>query len=676
MATVYAVPRAVPASEAMRSPASISRASARPGPAATAPHVRAQLEAVCCGDAVTTAQIAAALTPAQRAGLSALPDPLPLVPAIRDVHGATERASDRRILLTAAVCVDDRVEILLEACGISMVQLMTAAAVSALSLVAGRFWYADPRMRILVHESASLAERTAAHRALGQVYRRRDEADRALWHRALSTMEGDGRLANPLLALASAQLEAGQADRAHATAREAASHAGPDDVDAARELAGRAALSAGWLDDAIAWLTPVVTSPHAAADAVSAFSIATMLRHGAPWTPIAPADSIAFDVLTGRWAGLTASDIDATSHNAPIWRALRAALHDDDVDAALEILSVASSPHVESGFLGACAIAPGPLLRAHREVLTALLRTWRGDLAEARRALQRAASAVPLALPFSGLATRLAKRLELAVDGRAGELSSALEGVSPLSHAQDRPLERAIAAYLCGRSDEATVHLSSWNARRQLDVEIDLPALDEVGAIEPRPLVQTPDAARAGELRRRIRAAGACSGVDLTDAETAAAQITSPFERGRTEALLGIAAATRGDRAGATRHLRASIGMLADAGADAWRCAVEGRLMRLGEPSIVDVRTPTTPIAARTGDPLAVCRSAWQPLLTARELEIAMLIAGGASNRSIAEGLHLSVRTIEVNAGRIFRKFGVRSRGELTVLAHRTNQHA
>ncbi|MBQ3359962.1 MAG: DNA-binding response regulator, partial [Microbacterium sp.] len=34
----------------------------------------------------------------------------------------------------------------------------------------------------------------------------------------------------------------------------------------------------------------------------------------------------------------------------------------------------------------------------------------------------------------------------------------------------------------------------------------------------------------------------------------------------------------------------------------------------------------------------------------------------------------VSVRTVEVHIGRAFAKLGVRSRVELTVLAHRTNQ--
>ncbi|WP_368499686.1 LuxR C-terminal-related transcriptional regulator [Herbiconiux sp. A18JL235] len=51
--------------------------------------------------------------------------------------------------------------------------------------------------------------------------------------------------------------------------------------------------------------------------------------------------------------------------------------------------------------------------------------------------------------------------------------------------------------------------------------------------------------------------------------------------------------------------------------------------------------------------------------LSARELEIARLAAGGRSNREIAEALVLSVRTVETHLQRVYRKLGVRTRGQL-----------
>ena len=52
-------------------------------------------------------------------------------------------------------------------------------------------------------------------------------------------------------------------------------------------------------------------------------------------------------------------------------------------------------------------------------------------------------------------------------------------------------------------------------------------------------------------------------------------------------------------------------------------------------------------------------------MLTAREREIAELVAAGRTNREVAEQLVLSARTIEAHLRNIYGKLGVRSRVEL-----------
>jgi DNA-binding NarL/FixJ family response regulator len=55
-----------------------------------------------------------------------------------------------------------------------------------------------------------------------------------------------------------------------------------------------------------------------------------------------------------------------------------------------------------------------------------------------------------------------------------------------------------------------------------------------------------------------------------------------------------------------------------------------------------------------------------QPLgLTERELEVAMLAAGGLSNLQISHRLYISIRTVECHLARVYTKLGVRSRREL-----------
>ena len=51
--------------------------------------------------------------------------------------------------------------------------------------------------------------------------------------------------------------------------------------------------------------------------------------------------------------------------------------------------------------------------------------------------------------------------------------------------------------------------------------------------------------------------------------------------------------------------------------------------------------------------------------LTAREREIAELVAEGRSNKQVAAALFLSEKTVEHHLSRIYAKVGVRSRAEL-----------
>jgi len=51
--------------------------------------------------------------------------------------------------------------------------------------------------------------------------------------------------------------------------------------------------------------------------------------------------------------------------------------------------------------------------------------------------------------------------------------------------------------------------------------------------------------------------------------------------------------------------------------------------------------------------------------LTAHELQVALLVAGGATNREVGMRLLLSPRTIEFHLRNIYAKIGVRSRTEL-----------
>lgn len=73
-------------------------------------------------------------------------------------------------------------------------------------------------------------------------------------------------------------------------------------------------------------------------------------------------------------------------------------------------------------------------------------------------------------------------------------------------------------------------------------------------------------------------------------------------------------------------------------------------------------------ILARTGEDLHLLVPSLVPAaaLTARELEVARLVAAGLGNRDIAERLVVSDRTVDNHVYRIFRKLGIRSRDEIS----------
>ena len=275
---------------------------------AVAPHVASRLALALAGDAEAIVEVAAFLSPAQRSGIAALPDPLPLLGHVhRAVAPAAAEldAAERTVLLCAAICVDDRTDVLLTATELSMLEVIEGRVSSHLLLVAGHFTFSDPRMRVWVHGAATLGERTAAHAALARAYAATGDERMAVWHRSLSTLEGDRTLVPGLLDLARWARNIGSSEWAHSVAREAASHADEAEVDEARLTAGMAALDAGLVADAVEWLRGVVTSRDAgiSARALPAYLHAATLHDG-------DVPQLEFERLSARLSEAIATGVD------------------------------------------------------------------------------------------------------------------------------------------------------------------------------------------------------------------------------------------------------------------------------------------------------------------------------------------------------------------------------
>ena len=54
-------------------------------------------------------------------------------------------------------------------------------------------------------------------------------------------------------------------------------------------------------------------------------------------------------------------------------------------------------------------------------------------------------------------------------------------------------------------------------------------------------------------------------------------------------------------------------------------------------------------------------------MLSAREREVAELVAGGLTNKEVAARLFVSLRTVEASLSKVYAKLGIRSRTELAV---------
>ncbi len=117
--------------------------------------------------------------------------------------------------------------------------------------------------------------------------------------------------------------------------------------------------------------------------------------------------------------------------------------------------------------------------------------------------------------------------------------------------------------------------------------------------------------------------------------------LAMPLERARTLLALGTVRRRTGRRRDAQGALAEAASITRAIGARAWSERIARETARLG-----------------------LRRSAGEGL-TPSELRVAELTASGLTNRQVAERLFVSVKTVEANLARIYRKLDIRSRAEL-----------
>ena len=296
----------------------------------------------------------------------------------------------------------------------------------------------------------------------------------------------------------------------------------------------------------------------------------------------------------------------------------------------------------------------------HRAELMLLRGAWADALDELRRALDR------LAQPTSQRAAGAAHYLRAELDRLRGAFRDAEAGYRQANRWGHPPYPGLALLRLA----QGRVAAASAAIRRVLDEAEDAPARARVLAAGAEIVLAAGDVAAAraaaaelsgvaagwGAPLLHAQAAHAAGAVLLAEGDARAAvaalrrawtgwrELEAPYDAARARVLLGLACRALGDEDGAALEL------------DAARAAFE----RLG----------AAPDLARAEQ---LSRNAPRPApggLTARELEVLALVAGGRTNRAIAAELVISEKTVATHVSSILAKLGLPSRSAATAYAY------
>jgi DNA-binding CsgD family transcriptional regulator len=148
-----------------------------------------------------------------------------------------------------------------------------------------------------------------------------------------------------------------------------------------------------------------------------------------------------------------------------------------------------------------------------------------------------------------------------------------------------------------------------------------------------------------------------CFDADFTSALDLHRRTNRPFETARTELRFGQRLRRRKNRSDARAHLRAAWETFSAIGADCWTACAHNEL-------------------EATGVRLAARALTGADRLTPQELQIALAVCEGASNRQVAERLFVSAKTVEYHLSHVYRKLSTSRTALGTALARVTPQPA
>jgi DNA-binding CsgD family transcriptional regulator len=136
------------------------------------------------------------------------------------------------------------------------------------------------------------------------------------------------------------------------------------------------------------------------------------------------------------------------------------------------------------------------------------------------------------------------------------------------------------------------------------------------------------------------------AGAHFTEALELHAQVEDRFQHGRTLLAFGERLRRAGERRDARERLRTALQLFEGLGAKPWIERVEQELRASGE-------------TLRRRDETTVDE------LTPQELQVALQVAEGKTNKQVGAALFLSHKTVEFHLSRIYRKLDISSRAEL-----------
>ena len=685
--------------------------------------VAGTLAEIAAGHPAALIDLAGALTPEQRRGYAPVPESLPTAgPLHRRLAAELDAlpARTRELLLLAAAAPDAAPATLVAAAGpgYGLGDFTAGERTGLVTVTPAGVRFRGPLMRAVAYAEMPIARRRSAHATLAAVLEARGARLPALLHRAAAATGPDAALARDLARAAR------NADPAVAAeARRYAAALSPTPAEQAGLLldAARSAWLAGRPHQAGMLIRRMPAAGGGARVRARGLTAEMSLLEGRPGARDVLLDVAAELAETDPGTALEAL---ALAGEAACWsgeqdrfaalaRRVAAGRRGDEPPAvALAFHHVAGlariADHDEAGAFAplrrAVALAdrvaePGPLLRA---AMAGIL------IGDARRAAALAGRAAVLARE-SGASVLVPQALELAalagmasgdhtaaqtaaMDGAAvargtgqpvlagahlavlavlaalvGDRDTTLNRIASVGDAPSRPLcEWALALLdlVDGRCPAAAARLLAVVTGppgpgsallRVAVVPHLLEAAAQTGArdvVEPVAAAFDRWAGRTGQpgwlaLRDRCRA------LRTDDGEVAAGHFDAAlghggqagFPRAHTELLYGRLLRRRRRNVEARTHLRraAETFQLLDAGP--WAAQSVRELRAAGE----RVEAP-----APAG-----------PALTAQQERIASLVAGGATNREVAQEMHLSPRTVDHHLRNVFARLGVRSRTEM-----------